>query len=310
MGNKKRCLTRAEIEARRKNAQKSTGPRTPGGKSRARLNALKQGVTTQAQSFHASMIELGEDPDAFMRLLRGLLAARQPADAVEMMLVEDIAILQWKKLRLDRAQTGVQARNLQALVAERRHRALQVGRDTPDISQAEALRTGLRRAINSPSKFEEILNDLEVVLQWVKQNDIPPDAEQVLLALYGEEPSLRGAQIINCIRELVNPNEPAAEDESLLPQLEMELHEEIRDVVEEYQLYLEEHVEVSRAMRDAALAPTPFDWYVMIRHENALNRMIEQKLKLLESIQNNRRKEENLSLDRPAKLLNGLAQGL
>lgn len=310
MGSKRRCLTRAEIEARRKNARKSTGPRTPRGKGRSRLNALKHGIYTQAQSFHASMIELGEDPQGFMRLLRGLLAARQPADAVEMMLVEDIAILQWKKLRLDRAQTGVQARNLQSLVAERRHRALQVGRDTPDISQAEVLRAGLRRVINSPSKFEEILNDLEMVLLWVKQNSIPPDGEGLLLALYGEEPSLRGAQIINCIRELVHAKQQAAEDESLRTQLEMVLHQEIRDVAEEYQLYLEEHVEISRAMRDAALAPTPSDWHVMIRHENALNRLIEQKLKLLESIQNNRRREENGPLARPAKRLNGLAQAV
>lgn len=310
MGNRRRSLTRAEIEARRQNARKSTGPRTPKGKGRARLNALKYGILTQAQSFHASMIELGEDPGEFMRLLRGLLAARKPADAVEMMLVEDICILQWKKWRLDRAQTGVQARNLQALVAERRHRALQVGRDTPDVSQAEALRAGLRRVINSPSKFEEILNDLEAVLELVKQNDISSDVENVLFTLYGEEPSLRGAQIINCVRELVNANEPVAEGESLRTQLEIALHQEIRDVVEEYQLYLEEHVEISRAMRDAALAPTPSNWHVMIRHENALNRLIEQKLKLLQSIQNNRRREENGTLDGPAKLLNSLAQGV
>ena len=72
----------------------------------------------------------------------------------------------------------------------------------------------------------------------------------------------------------------------------MALLEESRDVVEEYQLYLEEHVQISRAQRDAALAPTPSEWHVMIRHENALNRQIERKLELLDRIQKRRRHEE------------------
>ena len=63
MGNKRGSLTAEEIEARRENSRKSTGPRTEAGKRRAGLNALKHGIHTQAQSFHASMIELGEDPE-------------------------------------------------------------------------------------------------------------------------------------------------------------------------------------------------------------------------------------------------------
>ena len=37
--------TQAKIEANRRNAQKSTGPRTDEGKDKVRLNALKHGLT-------------------------------------------------------------------------------------------------------------------------------------------------------------------------------------------------------------------------------------------------------------------------
>ena len=39
--------TAAQIEANRLNAQKSTGPRTDRGKARAKLNAIKHGMTAR-----------------------------------------------------------------------------------------------------------------------------------------------------------------------------------------------------------------------------------------------------------------------
>jgi hypothetical protein len=209
------------------------------------------------------------------------------------MLIEDLAVLEWKKARLDRAQAGVQACNLRRLLAERRHRALEVGRDAPDISQAQALQVGIRRMVNSPSKFEEILADLEAVLQWVNENRIPPEAEEILFGLYGEEPSLRGSQIIKLVQKLIRPHQAAGEEPGSLRELLLKvLNMEIRDVAEEYHLYLEEHVELPRAERESSLAPTPNEWHVMIRHENALNRQIEHKLRLLEEIQKRRQNSQ------------------
>ena len=88
-------LTPKEIESRRENAQKSTGPRTEAGKRRAALNALKYGRYTGPHTLEQSMVLLGEDPLEFQAFRDSLIASRQPADAMERMLVEDIAMLAW-----------------------------------------------------------------------------------------------------------------------------------------------------------------------------------------------------------------------
>src|SRR5690349_8436328 len=52
-----------QIAANRRNARRSTGPRTPAGKVRAALNALTHGLTTQAA-------DLSQDREGDQRLTR------------------------------------------------------------------------------------------------------------------------------------------------------------------------------------------------------------------------------------------------
>ena len=51
--------TDARTEANRKNAQRSTGPKTPEGKARSSKNALKHGLTSE------ELILPGENPEAY-----------------------------------------------------------------------------------------------------------------------------------------------------------------------------------------------------------------------------------------------------
>ena len=98
-------LTPASLEARRQNAQKSTGPRTPEGKERAALNSPFL-APAAGRPLRRSMRALGESPLQFRRLLAGLIASHQPATPSEMMLVEDLAGLRWQRLRCERARLG------------------------------------------------------------------------------------------------------------------------------------------------------------------------------------------------------------
>ena len=83
---------RAELADEFETASKSTGPRTAEGKQRSAQNSRKHGFYGK-DFYWEAMIALGEDPRDYRRMLRGLIAARHPADALELALVEDIAML-------------------------------------------------------------------------------------------------------------------------------------------------------------------------------------------------------------------------
>jgi hypothetical protein len=292
MGSTRGELTQRQLESRRENAEKSTGPRTAAGKRRAALNSLKYGGYSEPHTMRQTMALLGEDPLEFQAFRNSLIAARQPADAVERMLVEDIAVLSWKKKRLNRAQEGLQLRNLEVLELGRHRQALEVGRETADVSQEEVLKSGLRRARRSPAKFGEILSHLETLSGLVGRQDFSQDIDPVITILYGEAPTLRGAEIANLYRQLRESGVETDESRALAAGLKLALEEETRDVVEEYVLFLQEHVHVSPALRDSALAPVHPQWTAIVRHEYTIDRLIERKLKLLTQIQRARRIQE------------------
>jgi hypothetical protein len=285
-------LTPGQIESRRRNAKKSTGPRTEAGKRRAALNALKYGRYAGPHTLEESMLLMGEDPREFHAFRESLIASRQPADAVECMLVEDIAQLAWKKRRLNRAQQGLQLRSLEVLELERHRQVLEVGRESADVSQQEVLKSGLRRVTKSPARFGEILSQLETLTALVARRDFSQDIDPVILMLYGETPTLRGAQIANSYRQLGESDEETEEQSALEASLKVAIEEETRDVMEEYTLFLQEHVHVSPALRDSALAPVHPQWTSIVRQEYTLDRLIERKLKLLNQIQANRKLQE------------------
>ena len=90
-----------QLEANRRNARRSTGPRTAAGKAVARDNALKHGFLSR------HLIIEGESPADFGQLLDDLLAEYRPAGVVESGLVEQVAICLWRKARFVRAEAAL-----------------------------------------------------------------------------------------------------------------------------------------------------------------------------------------------------------
>jgi hypothetical protein len=109
-----------KVESNRKNAQRSTGPRTPRGKAIASLNAMTHGI------FAKKTVAIGppllEDPAQFVALLEGLRAHYDPVGVQEDVKVEEIASINWKKVRLERYETAGIAERLSATVAAARSR--------------------------------------------------------------------------------------------------------------------------------------------------------------------------------------------
>ena len=86
----------ARAAASRLNGARSRGPKTPAGKARAAMNALKHGLCARRY-----VVLPQEDPSAFAALEGALLAELAPVGALQMVLASRIARAAW---RLERAE--------------------------------------------------------------------------------------------------------------------------------------------------------------------------------------------------------------
>jgi hypothetical protein len=88
-----------QIEANRRNAQKSTGPRSETGKQRASLNALRHGLTAE------TVVVSLEDPEDYKLFEEAIAAEYDAESAVERELVLRLANLLWRLRRATSIET-------------------------------------------------------------------------------------------------------------------------------------------------------------------------------------------------------------
>ena len=99
--------TQAQILANRRNAQKSTGPKTKTGKTAVSKNAIKHGLLAAADTIAA------ENPADFQLHRQNLLEELDPASPLESALADRLISLSW---RLKRA-TAIQNQTIDELSA-------------------------------------------------------------------------------------------------------------------------------------------------------------------------------------------------
>jgi len=112
--------TPALADVARQNSTRSTGPRSPAGKERMKLNALRHGAYTAPENERAAMLALGEDPQEYEFLKGDLMLSYGPGDPLWEKQIEDLAKLYWRRRRLERLLGGLMRRAL-IEVEERQH---------------------------------------------------------------------------------------------------------------------------------------------------------------------------------------------
>ncbi len=93
--------TQRQIEANRRNARRSTGPKSLEGKRRSSQNALRHGLLA------AAPVIPGESRAEYEAHLDSFLLAYAPRDAVEAALVRQMASAEWRLRRLERMEAGL-----------------------------------------------------------------------------------------------------------------------------------------------------------------------------------------------------------
>lgn len=90
-----------QLEANRRNASRSTGPRTNKGKLAIRRNALRHGLLS------TQTVLPNEDQEAFEHLDKSIRACLQPVGEVENLLVDRIITSTWRLRRVCRVEVEI-----------------------------------------------------------------------------------------------------------------------------------------------------------------------------------------------------------
>jgi hypothetical protein len=90
-----------QLEANRRNAEKSTGPRTPRGKAVVAGNAIRHGLVAR------EILLRGESEGELAAFAARLRAQLAPADELERLLVDRIAAAAWRLRRLARVEAAL-----------------------------------------------------------------------------------------------------------------------------------------------------------------------------------------------------------
>ena len=97
-----------QIEANRRNALKSTGPRSPEAKAAVRMNALRHGLRAR------TVVLPAENSQEFHQLCNDLETEWQPQSRTEHFYVEQMAISQWKLTRVELAEKSIVTQEVSA----------------------------------------------------------------------------------------------------------------------------------------------------------------------------------------------------
>src|SRR2546425_12988905 len=93
--------TLKQIESNRRNALKSTGPKTPAGKAAVSMNSLRHGLRAR------TVVLPGENREEFNQLCDDLERDWRPKSRTAQFYLEQMAVSQWKLTRMEVGEAGI-----------------------------------------------------------------------------------------------------------------------------------------------------------------------------------------------------------
>jgi len=273
----------------RRNARRSTGPRTAEGKAVTRMNAVKHGILSGAVVVRGLRIQ--EQEGEFKELREQCWQCLAPVGRVEQMLVDRIVTAQWRLRRALMAETGEIVLSVDGGLRRRANR--------------EPLPLGIfmdptRDTAEQMEKSTQGLDYLKVVLRSVRE-DVEREGELTqatcdqLLRRFINEPN-------HLTRDLLGYRERMAEDADVFTA--EELKENHRRAVMSYiERKLAEYEELTgmceeredkedTARQAANVLPSAAVLDKILRYENALERQLYRAMNQLERLQRRREGED------------------
>ena len=135
---KPKPISQNKVEANRRNALRSTGPKTARGKRRVGRNAIKHGILAKQV-----VITGNETIEDFRSLLGSLWVKYEPVDIIEELLVQRMALCAWSLSRAQRFENKYFGDNVLRYDAQKER---QFYRTIEELERLQARRKGASTA--------------------------------------------------------------------------------------------------------------------------------------------------------------------
>jgi len=277
-------MTPELLEATRRNAHRSNGPRSPAGKANVKMNALQHGIYAAPENRADVMRALGEDPQEFARLKADLKLTYGPGDMLWNKQIDDLTNLYWRQKRIARLQTGLMRRALREVEARQRQPELDIAAATFDASRLEMLELDLPEPADAGVRARLRLSYLELIRAQVQEARSKNQEARIctlLEKLYRGRMGWRVVRISKLVRALEGSHPTVEPQEVLRRELLGLLEEEIAGAQGEFAAAEKEHREDAALERDACLAPVGPTWETLLREQAALDRSIDRKVRII-----------------------------
>ena len=277
-----------QIAANRRNAVKSTGPRTPQGRAVSKMNALKHGILSQQVLVRGLNVQ--ESTRELKALHRRFWEDLQPVGVTEEMLVDQIVTAHWRLRRALTAESGEIALNVDK--GQRRH-----SRGTNPVLQWMKW-TAFGDPIHA---MEESSIGNSILRGWLGEVRNAVEAEgaltegavQELAGRFGGKPNSLVDKVEAFRRKL--ETDPDRLDAALQERQKAETLTFLDRQINVFQIWLERCVEEEESEEDArqaaAVLPSAEVLDKILRYETKLERQMYRAMAQLERVQRMRRGE-------------------
>jgi hypothetical protein len=281
------------LEANRRNAGKSTGPKTVNGKVVSKLNALKHGLLAKTVVVHGH--KLKESTNEFKKLCQAYYSDLAPVGRSEEMLVDQIVQAVWRLRRVRIAESGEIALSVDTGSWEREnHNPLRMILNMPQLPFSDPLVRQLERSVLGCHFLIHCLQDMrqsverdgeltEAMLsdfkKWLRQQaDVMGDKLEQFRAWFVANPENLEPEALR-----------ARHKEEVLKFIDRK----IRDLEHWMDRRSEREDAEERTRQSAAVLPSAEVLDKILRYETALERQLFRAMNQLERLQR-RRMGENI----------------
>jgi len=287
----RKIVSAKQLAANRRNALKSTGPKTVNGKSVSKMNAVKHGILSK--EVLARGLHIRENAREFTALHQRFTDELNPAGPMEEMLVDQIVTTHWRLRRALTAESGEIALSVDGgWWGRQSNTPLLLELELPPFPTREVL---VMRLQHSATGWRYLLYCLRDVRKSVERDG---ELTQAVFSVFIE--GLRGqaghiGNNLQKFRDCLTNNPEKLEPEALRTQhweaVMKYLNAEISDLTYrlDEQKRREDHEE--RAKQAAAVLPSAETLEKILRYETKLERQLFRAMNQLERLQRMRQGE-------------------